>query len=201
MPELEVSLLLEPEPPSTRAESASSLVKETLTEEAFLHSLGASAEPETKLAAIHWTMLVCDSRGWRCTYLIQKPINSRRNNAHNTLLANIALIQRHTRLAEITQSALLHNREDLLPARLGLLIESHAEEPIGLLMRQTHGNGLAADVEVGDVLGEVGREAAAGGLVFVVVREADGGRVFELEVRGGEADEGGEEDGGAHFEG
>jgi hypothetical protein len=47
-----VLLLLEPDL-LTRAESLLSSVKEALTEDAFLHSLGASAEPLTKLAAMH----------------------------------------------------------------------------------------------------------------------------------------------------
>lgn len=41
------------DPPSTRAESLSSSTKYALTEDAFLHSLGASALPLTKLAAMH----------------------------------------------------------------------------------------------------------------------------------------------------
>jgi len=51
---------------------------------------------------------------------------------------------------------------------------------------EAHGERLAADVEVDEGLGEVGREAAARRLVLLVVREADGLGVLELEVRGGE---------------
>lgn len=72
-------------------------------------------------------------------------------------------------------------------------------------MGGAHGNGLAADVELDELarVGEVGGEAAAGGVTLVVVAEADGLGVLELEVGQREAAEGGggEEGVGAHFGG
>lgn len=103
------------------------------------------------------------------TYLIQQSVDGRRNNAHNTLLANIALRQGNTRLAKVAQSTLLHNGEDLLPARLGLLVEGDAEQPIALRVGRAHSNGLAADMELNKVLGEVGSVAAAGTFVLIGV--------------------------------
>lgn len=48
------------------------------------------------------------------------------------------------------------------------------------------GDAVAADVEVGDIVfGEVDGEAAAGGLAFEVVGEADCGWIVEQEVGGG----------------
>lgn len=72
-------------------------------------------------------------------------------------------------------------------------------------MSGAHGDGLAADVELDELarVGEVGSEAAAGGVALVVVAEADGLRVPELEVGQREATEGGggEEGVAAHFGG
>jgi hypothetical protein len=136
-------------------------------------------------------------------YLVQKTIRRIGDDAHNTLLANIAAVDDNRGLAEVTETALLHNWEDLLPARLGLLVGGDAEQPVGLLVGGPEGNGLAADVEVDDLVArEVGSKAAAGRGALVVVAETDGLGVFEDEVgRGGAVEGGGREEGsGAHFD-
>lgn len=133
------------------------------------------------------------------TYLVQQTVWRIRNDADDALLAGIARRQRNLRLAKVAQAALLDNGEDLLPARLGGAVERDAEQPSDLVVRGAHGQRVAADVEVDELLGagrEVGREAAAGSGALLVVVEADGVGVVHEEVRrgdGGEGEDGGED--------
>lgn len=77
---------------------------------------------------------------------------------------------------------MLNDGKDLLPSRLGFLIIRDSEEPIALRMGQCDGDGVAADVEVDQLFGEVGSETATGSCVFLVIVETYGFRIFEQEV-------------------
>lgn len=95
----------------------------------------------------------------------------------------------------------------MLPARLGSAVEGNAEQPVDLGVGGPHGQRVAADVEVDQLLGArggVGSEATAGSCALLVVVEADGVGVVHEEVRrgdGGEGEDGGEDGGDTHFGG
>lgn len=137
-------------------------------------------------------------------YLVEEAIGRVRDDADDALLADKALGQGDVRLAKVAQAALLDDGEDLLPARLGLLVERDAEQPVDLGVGGAHGQRVAADVEVDDLLGargEVGREAAAGRGALLVVVEADGLGVVHEEMGRGERGQREEDGGGAHLGG
>lgn len=73
---------------STSAESLESSVKEALTEEVFLHSEGASAEPLTKLAAIHYRTTILANGFSRpdCHHYRKPTWYSRPSTAEETML-------------------------------------------------------------------------------------------------------------------
>jgi hypothetical protein len=68
------------------------------------------------------------------TYLVEKTVDGGGYNVDPALLASVFLGDSDLRLAEITKTALLNNRKDLLPISISLLIEGHAEKPIALLV-------------------------------------------------------------------
>lgn len=108
------------------------------------------------------------------------------------------------RLAEITETTLLDNWENLLPTSAGLLVKSSTEEPVALLVSGDKSNGFASNVEIDElVFGQVGSEAAAGRLVLVVIFETDCVGVLDFEVGEGQTAESGrgEEKRGAHCDG
>ena len=129
------------------------------------------------------------------------------NNAEETLLADELIGDGDAGLAQVAEAVLLHDGEELGPARLGLLVERDAVQPVLLRVAGAVRDGVAAGVEVVEALvgREVGQRGAAAGAGRLEIRVfGERGRRLELEVGVGDAREGGggQEDGlgeGSHF--
>lgn len=119
--------------------------------------------------------------GKETTNLEEVAVNSMLNSLDVTLLASKRVGQRQVLLTVGSEASLLDLGNDVDPSTGGICVSGSAEVPIGLWVGSLDSNDVAADVEVGG-RGEGGCEAAAGALAFLIVVEAEGGGVVEVEV-------------------
>jgi hypothetical protein len=115
------------------------------------------------------------------TNLVEVAISSMLDSLNESLLAGKRVWQLQVLLTVGTEASLLDLGKDVDPSAAGRCVGGGAEVPIGLWVGGRDGNDVAADVEVGGIV-EGGLEAAAGTGAFLVVVEAEGGGVVEVEV-------------------
>ena len=122
-----------------------------------------------------------ERRGNGTTNLVEVAISGMLDSLNEALLAGKRVWQLQVLLTVGTEASLLDLGKDVDPSAAGRRVGGGAEVPIGLWVGGLDGNDVAADVEVGGLV-EGGLEAAAGTNAFLVVVEAEGGGVVEVEV-------------------